>query len=300
MLNAQRLRLLTELERRGSVSAVADALHFTPSAVSQQLALLERETATRLFERVGRGVVLTDEGHMLAAHGAAVVELLEAAEGELASRSGLSGTLRLAAFQTAARYLALPVMDRLRAEHPDLTIEFTEADPEQTLPRLPLGELDVVVAEESEHAPRARDPRLARFDLVEDELRIAISRDHRLGRSERPLRLGALAGEAWASGYPDTAYASMFLGACRSVGGFEPDVRHHAHDMQTLLELAASNLCVTLVPMLGRPQEDPRIVVRPIAETRLVRSVYAVVRTGQAERPANQAVITAMREAAAA
>jgi DNA-binding transcriptional LysR family regulator len=297
VLSAHRLRLLAELHRRGSVSAVADALHFTPSAVSQQLALLERETGTPLVERVGRGVVLTDQGRALAAHGERVVEALEAAEGELASGRGLSGSVRVAAFQTAARYLAAPALEALQARHPERTVALIEADAEETLPILAVGELDVAVAEEYEHAPRARDRRMTRFDLTTDALRVAISRDHRLGGSTRPLRLAALAGEPWAY-YPGTAYGEMFLHACRAIGGFEPELRHRVSDMQTLLELAARNLGVAIVPMLGSPQEDPRVVIRPVAGTRLTRAIYAVVRGSQVDRPANQAVIAAMRAAA--
>src|SRR4051794_2514972 len=252
MLHLGRVRLLVELDRRETVAAVAYALDYTPSAGSQQLAQLEREIGRPLLERIGRGVRLTDAGRALVAHGVELLARAEAAESELSGAAAVAGTLRIGAFQTAASGLVTPALGRLAASHPELTCELNELDAEVALPHLRSGRLDLVVAEEYEHAPRPRPAELVRVDLLDDELLVALPPSHRLAGGRRPLRLSALASERWVIGDAGTAFADMIVRTCRSVGGFEPDVRHHAGDMQTLLELASAGLAVTIVPALGR------------------------------------------------
>src|SRR6185436_1101796 len=144
MLELRRLRLLRELRDRGTIAAVADALQFTPSAVSQQLAVLERETGVALIERAGRGVRLTDAALVLAAHSEALLERVAVAEAELAAASGaLAGRARVAAFQSVSLHLAIPAMRELSASAPDLRLELVESEPEQALPALALGDVDL-------------------------------------------------------------------------------------------------------------------------------------------------------------
>src|SRR4051812_23494527 len=196
MLNLARVRLLVELERLGSVAAVADALDYTPSAVSQQLAQLERETGSRpLLEKVGRRLKPTDAGELLAAHGRDLIARAEAAEAELAALSGLGGTLRIAAFETAARELVMPAMIELAGRHPELTCELLDLEAEEALPLLRAAELDVVIAEEYEHAPRPRLPGIDRRELLDDALLVALHPEHPLARSGRPVRIADLAGQ---------------------------------------------------------------------------------------------------------
>src|SRR4051794_18385812 len=158
MLDVRRLRLLRELAARRTVTAVAEALSYTPSAVSQQLAALERDAGVALLERVGRGVQLTDAGRRLVVHAEAILARLEAAEADL--ECATAGRVRIAAFQTAAHALVLPVLGPLEARHPDLQCELVQAEAEQALPALRLGDVDLVIAEEYDHAPRPRDPAL--------------------------------------------------------------------------------------------------------------------------------------------
>src|SRR4051794_25093097 len=137
MLNLARVRLLVELERLGTVAAVADALDYTPSAVSQQLARLERETGERpLLEKVGRRLRPTDAGRLLAVHGRELIARAEAAEAEVAGMTGLAGTLRIAAFETAARELVTPAMIDLAERHPELTCELLDLEAEGAMPLL--------------------------------------------------------------------------------------------------------------------------------------------------------------------
>src|SRR3954470_12804763 len=276
MLNLARLRLLVELERLGSLAAVAHALDYTPSGVSQQLAQLERETPQPLLQKVGRRLRPTDAGRVLAAHGRELIARAEAAEAELAGMTGLAGTLRIAAFETAARELVTPAMTALRAEHSDLRCELSDLEAEAAIPLLRAGELDLVVAEEYEHAPRARHPDVERHELVDDELIAALPADR--GRPDGGFRLRALAGEPWVAPRAGTAYADMLVRACRQAG-FEPDFRHRVNDLQTILSLVAGDMGVALVPRLGRPELREDIVLRKLDGQRLGRSIFASVRS---------------------
>src|SRR3954447_16125145 len=155
MLELRRLRLLHELHARGTIAAVAEALQFTPAAVSQQLAVLEREAGVRLLERVGRNVRLTDAALLLAGHARDLLERAERAEAELAASAGrLTGRGRIGAFQSVSMAIAAPAMRELADT--ELRLELIEAEPEQALPALALGDYDLVLADEWQHQPRAR------------------------------------------------------------------------------------------------------------------------------------------------
>src|SRR3954454_10575201 len=291
MLNLARLRLLVELERRGTMAAVASELGYTPSAISQQLGLLEREAGRALTEKAGRGLRLTDAGRLLAERGRELIAHAESVESDLAALEGVAGTLRIAAYQTAARNLIVPAMRALHAEHHALDCHLAGLDAEQALPLLRAAEIDVVVAEEYEHAPRPRYPEVERHELLEDELVLALPKGHPAARGRGPVKLADLAGERWATAYPGTAYADMLVRTCRLRGGFEPDVRHRVNDMETLLELAAGGLAIVLAPALGRPERHPGLVVRKVAGAKTSRSVFAATRRGAAARPAIGALL---------
>src|ERR671926_337466 len=155
MLDLRRLRLLHELRERGTIAAVADALRFTPSAVSQQLAVLEREAGVPLLERAGRGVRLTDAALVLVRHAEALLERAALAEADLAAAAGtVAGRARIAGFESVALRLALPAMARLKDEAPRLRCELLELEPEEAVPALALGDLDLVLGDEWQHQPR--------------------------------------------------------------------------------------------------------------------------------------------------
>jgi DNA-binding transcriptional LysR family regulator len=295
MLDLRRLRLLRELRERGTVAAVADAFSYTPSAVSQQLTALEREAGVPLTERVGRGVRLTDAGRALADHTDGVLARLERAEAELETATGLvRGRVRVSAFQTAARSLLAPIMRPLADRHPGLRVELEEAEAEDALAPLRAGDLDIAVAEEYEQAPRPRDLALERIDLGTDRILLALPADHPLAAQDRPIRLARLAGETWIATREDTRFSDLVLSACR-VAGFEPDIRHRANDVALLAELVADGHGVALLPALGRPELQPGIAIRPLAGTRIDRSIFAAVRRGSAERPGFAATLSALQ-----
>ena len=175
MLDLRRLRLLRELHERGTIAAVADALQFTPSAVSQGLAALEREAGVKLLERVGRGVRLTDAAIVLVEHADALLERAALAEADLAAAAGtVAGRGRIAGFQSVALRIALPAMQALARDAPRLRCEFWEAEPEQALPALALGDLDLVLGDEWQHGPWRMPAGLERHVLLRDPVRLVL------------------------------------------------------------------------------------------------------------------------------
>jgi DNA-binding transcriptional LysR family regulator len=301
MLDVRRLRLLRELHERGTVTAVAEALAYTPSAVSQQLATLEREAGVPLLERRGRRLRLTDAGRGLVEHAAAVIARLELAESELAAAAGdeVAGRVRLAAFQTAASGLVLPLLGPLRAEHPKLRLELLEMEAEEALELLRRGEVDLVLAEEYEYAPRPRDPSLVVRALCRDPLVIVLPEAHPLAAADaETVPLAALAEEPWATPRAGTAFVDSMVRACRALGGFEPDRRHRSNDLAVLEQLVAAGEAVALLPSLGRPGRVPGVAVRRAAEAPLDRSIFLAVRRGSAGRAALAAVADALGEQA--
>jgi DNA-binding transcriptional LysR family regulator len=298
MLDLRRLRLLRELERRGTVTAVAEALSYTPSAVSQQLATLEREAGVPLLERRGRLLQLTDAGRTLAAHADAVLARLELAESDLAAAAGdePAGRVRVAAFQTAASALVLPVLGSIGAEHPKLRVELIEMEAEESLELLRRGEVDLVIAEEYDYAPRRPDDALVMRSLCRDPLLLVLPADHPLCAAHpETVPLAALADEPWASTRSGTAFGESFVRACRALGGFEPDRRHRSNDLAVLEQLAAVGAAVTLLPSLGSPGGTPGVAVRRVAEAPLDRRIFLAVRRGSAERATLAAVAHALR-----
>lgn len=299
MLELRRLRLLRELHHRGTVAAVADALQFTPSAVSQQLSMLEREAGVRLVERVGRGVRLTDAGLVLVGHAEALLERAAEAESDLAAAQGdVAGLGRIGGFQSVLLRLCVPALRRLATGAPRLRCELVEIEPEHALPALALGDLDLVIADEWQHQPRALPAGVERHDLLRDLVQVILPSRHRLTRRyETAVPLRELAGEVWASGHPDMGWEEMTERTCRELGGFEPDIRHRANDANVSLALVAAGLAVAMLPALPLPERHPGIVARPIAEGAVERAIFAATRITDHTRPSTQAMLAAIRAA---
>jgi DNA-binding transcriptional LysR family regulator len=292
--DVRRLRLLRELAARGTLTAVAEALAYTPSAVSQQLAQLERDAGVPLLERVGRGVRLTEAGRRLAGHADAVIAQLAAAEADIAGLAGAAaGPLRVACFQTAAVSLVVPALVALERDHAGVVAEVSDREAEVSLPGLRLGDHDIVVAEEYEHAPRRLDAALERTELGRDAMLVALPDGHPAAAQER-VALAQLAGEPWVTAREDTAFGAMLVRACRSLGGFEPDIRHRTNDLRLLSELVGRLGAVSLVPSLGRAWMAPGVALRPLSGPRLDRRIVTVERRGTHARPAVSAVRAAL------
>jgi len=301
MLELRRLRLLKELHERGTIAAVAEALRFTPSAVSQQLAVLEAEAGVRLLERAGRGVRLTDPALVLVEHATVLLEGAERAEAELAAAAGgVTGRARVAAFQSVALRLATPAMQALADTAPGLRCELVEAEPERSLPALALGDIDLVLADEWDGRPHARPAGVERVDLRREPMRAILPGHHPAAADGRAVSLADLAAEHWTTGHPGTPWEAATIRACRELGGFDPDIRHHTNDAVISLVLVAHGLAVTLLPDLVMWGGSPGVVVREIAEGDITRTIYAATRTADAARPSTQALLAAVHEAGAA
>jgi DNA-binding transcriptional LysR family regulator len=302
MLELRRLRLLRELNQRGTIAAVADAMQFTPSAVSQQLAMLEREAGVRLLERAGRGVRLTDAARVLVEHAEALLERAALAEADLEAAAGtVAGRGRIAGFESVALRLALPAMEALAAEAPRLRCELVEAEPEQALPALALGDVDLVLGDEWHHQPLRLPAGVERHELLRDPVYLVLPTRHpATRRHEGAVPLAELAREAWATGHAGMAWDEMTQHTCRGLGGFDPDVRHRTNDAAVSLALVARGLAVTLLPDLALPEGHPGIELRRIAERPVSRAIFAATRATDATRPSTQALVAAVRDAAAA
>ena len=300
MLDLRRLRLLHELHARGTIAAVADALQFTPSAVSQQLAVLEREAGVALLEPAGRGVRLTDAARVLVHHAEALLERAEVAEADLAAAAGaVAGRGRIASFQSVAIRLAVPAIRALARDAPGLRCELVEAEPEQALPALALGDLDLVLADEWQHQPRLRPASVDREDLHRDPVHLVLPADHPTARRHRhAVPLAELAGETWTTSHAGTGWEQMTNRTCRELGGFDPDIRHRTNDSVTTLAIVANGQAVTLLPEFVGPESNPGVVVRRVAEGSVYRTIFAATRTADAKRPSVQALLGAVRTVA--
>jgi DNA-binding transcriptional LysR family regulator len=294
MLDLRRLRLLRDLEVRGTIGAVARALDYTPSAVSQQLTALEREAGVPLLRRAGRGVVLTEAARVLAGHAEQLLAGVEEAEADLAAASGeVAGTVRVAAFQTAALHLVAPAMAAVTAAHPAVRVEVAESELEDALTALRVGTADLLVGDEYAGQPRPRPPGLRREPLLTEEVRLVLPAAHPLA-ARRRVPLAALRDSPWAAAQPGTGHREMIVRACRVLGGFEPDLRHRSNDLLILLELVRSGGAVALLPDLVGAEADPSVAVRALAEGSVTRDLFLLSRAAGRARPALAAVRVAL------
>ena len=295
MLNVDRLRALHAVANQGSILAAADTLHVTTSAVSQQLAKLEREVGRPLLEKAGRGVRLTDSGRLLVSHAERVLCLLEAAEADLdAARDSVAGQLRIAAFATSMRGLAPAALAALRRKHPQLTVVLRELEPVDGVALLVRRDVDLAIAQDWENAPLALPEGVSKAAIMEDVADIALPAGHRLARA-RTVKLDDLAGEPWITWHDGSICHDWLLHTLRR-RGHEPRVAHTASEYATQLALVGAGLGAAVIPRLGRGAV-PRGVVVVRSEPTLRRQVYAVWRSDATRRTAIRAVVDALRSA---
>jgi DNA-binding transcriptional LysR family regulator len=288
MLDLRRLRLLRELARRGTIAAVAEALSYSPSAVSQQLAALEKETGVRLLEPAGRRVRLTAQADLLVTHAEVLLEEMERAEAALAqSLDENIGTLRVAAFQTAVLTLVPNALTQLEQQHSRLRVEVTELVPEVALPALMAGEFDIVLGEEYPGHPLPRPRATERHDLLTDELRLVTPS----GWSERSLP--RLASRPFVMEPVGTAAREWATAICRQAG-FEPDVRYTSTDLQIHLRLVECGLAAALLPDLSGARDRHEVVARWL-HGRPERQIFATIRRGATGQPKIRAFTTALK-----
>jgi DNA-binding transcriptional LysR family regulator len=298
MLDVRRLRVLHAVSAYGSVTAAAAALGYSAPAVSQQLAALEREVGMRLTERAGRGVELTPAAHILVGHTDALLARLDAAEADLAAlRDQITGRVALAAFPSAAASLVPAAWAALADSAPQVRLDLTEMEPEESLPAVLRGETDVAVAHEYDLLPRPLDPLFERRELLDDPVVLAIPADSALSRASLgPVPLAELAGQPFLAPRQATSCAEMIQRACARAG-FVPRVVARASDFQVLLSLVAAGAGVTLVPGLAARWLPPRVRLVPPADP-VTRRVFTVSRRGGDRKPAVRVVLDALSAAA--
>ena len=292
MLDIRKLRLLRELAHRGTIAAVAEALSYTPSAVSQQIAALEREAGRPLLTRTGRRVSLTPAGAVLVEHTEVVLADLERAEAALAaSETGLSGSVRLGAFPTALRTVVLPAMLEIGRAEQGLELTVTEVDPAGVPDLLRGGQLDIALVHEYDNVPSAMGPGIEIEPILDEVVYLASSAapeaaDLAVVRSH--------AGSRWIVGNPGTLCHTMAVRTCQSQG-FEPRIAHRVDDFATVLRLVAAGAGVALVPQLGATDVPAGVVLTALPIGRQTRIAY---RHGSRSWPAFAAVNAELHRAA--
>jgi molybdate transport repressor ModE-like protein len=296
MLDVRRMQMLQAVARAGSVSAAARTLGYTQPAVSHHIARLEEEVGTALLTRLGRGVRLTDAGLALVEHADAVLTRLTAAEEELAAIAGLrAGRVRLAAFPSGSATLMAGALTRLRADHPGIEVSFTDAEPEDTIPQLRSGDLDVVLGF-SYAAVGADDGRdLVRIPLLHDASRAVLHLGHAEAEGKRPLALARLAGETWIAGCERCRAHLLHLARA---AGFEPRIAYATDDYVTVQSLVSARLGVTLLPALAlvAARRDD-VAVRALAGGP-GRTVEVILPATERRPPAVAAMLAALHAAA--
>src|SRR4051812_47631645 len=296
MLDVRRMRVLREVAVRGSFSAAAEALSFTQSAVSQQIAALEREAGTVLVQRSARGVRLTEAGEALVRHADAILARLGEAEAELEAIAGLrGGRLRMAAFESAAASLMPPAIAAFRAAHPGIELSLILAEPEDSAPLLKSGELDLALGFDSR--VRGEADGITRHQLLSDPLFLVLPADHPLAR-KRNLRLADLADDPWIAGTNDCECNRLIGRAC-AVAGFEPRIAFQTDDYTAMQGFVAAGVGVSLIAELGLTVVRDDIAVRSLGREPPVRGVYAATPADGHRTPATQAMLEILTDVAA-
>jgi DNA-binding transcriptional LysR family regulator len=293
MVDLRRLRALRAVADHGTLAAAAEALHLTPSAVSQQLSGLEREIGHALLEPSGRSVRLTPAATVLLGHADALFAQLERLQGELAAQeSAPGGEVRIGGFPTALGGLLGPAARPLRAEAPGVTLRIEEAETPAAVLALINRDYDVILGMECSAAPRRDDTRFHREELLGDVLDAVLPIDHRLAGRSR-IDLAELAGERWVAPPVGWSCDEIFVAGCRAAG-FSPRVAHRAGDWQAVLGIVAGDLGISLVPRLAQGAPPAGVVIVPLAGVPPKRHVFAACRAGAEAAPAIRAVLDAL------
>ncbi|WP_018653464.1 LysR family transcriptional regulator [Actinomadura flavalba] len=296
MLDLGRLRVLRELKQRGTAGAVAEALGYSPSAVSQQLAQLQREVGVPLVERAGRRLRLTEAGEVLAERAGALLLDAERAEEAAHAASGrVGGVVRVAGFQTALLHVLAPALPGLAREYPDLTVEIVDEEFNRVLRELVSQEIDVVITDEYSHLPRPERPELHAEVLITEPMRVAFSERHPLAASGAPVAMAELAGENWITGHVGTNHTDLLERAGVEFGGFRPRIRHRSNDLLVILAVVAHGGAVCLVPDLALAERTDGVVVRDLADAALHRRMVLWRRSGSDVRPSVRVLLDALR-----
>jgi molybdate transport repressor ModE-like protein len=295
MLDVKRMRILKEVADHGSFSAAAESLSYTQSAISQQIAALEREAGTQLVTRGSRGIKLTEAGEALVRHADAILTRLADAEAELEAIAGLrGGRLRMAAFPTVGATLMPLAIATFRERHPDVELTVRQLEPEDSLPLLKCGDIDIALTIE----PSALDESegLDSTFLLDDPMFAALPLNHPLADKSR-VRLKDLANDSWIGTTDACSCGALVRNQCIRMG-FEPNITFESDDYLAIQGLIAAGVGVALIPTLALTTVREDIVIRDLGADAPVRQIAAATLPGAQRSPAARAMLDVLTEVA--
>ena len=299
MLDVRRLGVLREVAAKGSFSAAAESLSYTQSAVSQQIAALEREAGARLVERNARGVRLTEAGQVLVGHAEAIFSRLADAEAELEALSGLrAGRLSLVAFPSAGATLMPEAIARFRERHPGVELTLSPGEPDEAAAAIKSGEADIALDIVSTWRKPGNDG-LQRTQLLDDPMYVVLPAGHAQAKRRR-IRLEDLAEESWLLGSSGASCpdSEILLRACQAAG-FEPRIGFHSDDYSAIQGFVAAGVGVSLIPDLALITVRDDVVVRSLGARPPVRRIQAITSATGYCSPAKQAMLDVLVEVGA-
>jgi DNA-binding transcriptional LysR family regulator len=297
MLDVRRMKVLREVAAHGSFSAAAESLSFTQSAVSQQVAALEREAGATLLERGSRGVRLTDAGQALVAHADVILARIDDAEEELAALAGLrGGRLRIASFQSAGATLVPHAVKAFHDRHPKVELSMIETEPDEAQVRLRSGDIDLALVYDFEPLPDTLGDDLELTHLIDDCYDAVLAVDHPLAARKR-IRLADLAAEQWIASSPQCGCRGITDRACQDAG-FELSVAFEADETMAAQALVAAGVGVTIFPRLALNPLHPGVVARSLGPEAPVRRIWAARPAEGYRSPASEAMLQILEDVA--
>jgi len=297
-MELRRLALLHELSHRGTIAAVAQALSYSHSSVSVQLAELEKEAGIALLRRAGRNVELTAAGHRLAIHAEQALAADEAVRAELAALAGVPrGLVRMTSVQTPAIALLPETFRRLAVIAPEVKVDVIHRETAPGLDDLRSSAADFVLGVEYDPLLVARRREIHRQDLMREDVLLALPRDHPAASEPGPVRLAALENAIWATGRPGTGLEAFLRNVCNRMAGYEPDIGHRSDDAIVLSALVEAGRAVALLPSMFTLATSS-VITRPVREGRLQRIILTAARRTASNAPAITAVRRAFQETA--
>jgi DNA-binding transcriptional LysR family regulator len=295
MIDLAALGALRAVGTSGSVTAAAEALGYTPSAVSQQIKRLEKQAGVPLLEHVGRGVMLTRHGRHLAEQGTRLLGDLEELQSGLHRQANtVAGHIRLVAFASAVRGLVAPALPPVLRAHPGLRVTINEREPWDAITQVATGQADLGVAHSWGDVPLAIPDHLAHITLAHDLAEVIVRRDHHLaGRSL--VTPADLADEDWAA-TPEGSICRQWLQRMFDGTGRLPKIAHVSLEFESHLALVRAGLGIALIPRLGRAPLGDDLVAVPVADPVPSREIIALHRVSMGDSPAIEALLAALAQ----
>jgi DNA-binding transcriptional LysR family regulator len=296
-LTLHQLRLFLAVVDHETISAAAESLGYTPSAGAQQVSGLEQACGVEIFERVGRGLRLSDAGRVLVDHARGILESAEQALVAISRvDSVVEGTVVLAAYESVAATLLAPLFNTTRRLYPDLRIAVRQMDPDESIPALLRGDVDLAFTADYPHSPVGPTAGIHTWDIIHEPFRLVVPENDPLLKG--PVRLDALADRPFISAPAGMGCAECIAAACRKAG-FEPRVQHALDDYPTSLQLVAAGEGIAVIPDLGLIRLPAGVRVLALKEA-VSRDVQLAVRSASATRPTFLAVRDALVDGASA